>query len=158
MADPRFKFFLDSQSFDLDLKNWELEFDDGLETAVLVSLFTDARVTEEELPIGEVNRRGFWGDAVENEGSVPTGSKLWLAERAKVTDELLEQVRDSCLEALQWLIDDGIASDVTVETEYNDQKWLLISIEITRPSGQKVGYKFDYVWIRRSGGIQSTYT
>lgn len=155
--DLRFKYDALNQEFDLGIENNELEFDDGLETAVLVSLYSDARAEVDELPIGQTSRRGFWGDAVENPDKVNTGSKLWLLDRAKTTDELLEQVREYCEAALQWLVDDAIAESVTVETRYLDKFSMAIEITIARPQGEKQPFKYGYVWEVRSNGIRTAY-
>ena len=58
----------------------DLELDEGLRSAILLSLFSDARaqpgdVAEDEDP------RGYWGDAL-TEGD-RFGSRLWLLERSK---------------------------------------------------------------------------
>lgn len=156
MSDLRIKYLFDVQEFDLDIKNWELEFDDGLETAVLVSLFTDTRVAQEELRTGETDKKGFWGDAVNNPDKVVSGSRLWFLDRAVMTDELLEQTREWCLEALQWLIDDLVAEDVTVETSFTDNKTMKILINIFRPTGKPVSFKYNYVWEGKSRGIRKT--
>ena len=58
----------------------DLQAEAGLDTAILISLFTDARVREDELPPGHTWRRGWWGDDVEDEPDI-TGSKLWLLRR-----------------------------------------------------------------------------
>jgi phage gp46-like protein len=154
MSDVRIKYFPDTGEFDLDIKVNEIENDEGLETAVLISLFSDARCEEEELPEGETSRRGFWGDAVENPDNIQTGSKLWVViERAKTTDELLEEVREFCEQALEWLIDDMVADSVTVETSYLNTSTLNIEIEITRPDGRSVNFKYNGVWEARERGI-----
>jgi len=157
MSDIRIKYLSDVQEFDIDIKNWDLEFDDGLESAVLYSLFTDARVSDEELRQGETDKRGFWGDAVDNPEKKISGSKLWLLDRATITEEALEESREFCVEALQWLIDDLVAQDITVETSYDENKFLIIQIDIFRPTGKPVTFKFDNVWKTRGGGISKTY-
>ena len=83
----------------------------ALESAVLISLFTDTRVTDEELPEGEDSRRGFWGDLVT--GST-TGSKLWLLQRAKRTQETLRLFEDYARQALEWLRGDGHVNEISV--------------------------------------------
>lgn len=153
MADLRFKYLPEESEFDLAIKNWELEFDDGLETAVLISLFTDARVEEEELPSGETDRRGWWGDGVLNPDRIPLGSKLWLLDRATSRPERLEQARQYAMEALQWLIDDKIAASVEVETSFAEEnpENILLEISIARPSKDGADLRFDFVWEARDG-------
>ncbi|PCJ13796.1 MAG: hypothetical protein COB04_16035 [Gammaproteobacteria bacterium] len=130
---------------DFILVNGDLGMDDGLESAVLLSLLCDARVSVEELPHSEDDPGGFWGDfASEVEGD-STGSKLRLLRREKLTNETATRAKKYCEEALQWLIDDKIASDVAVTTEIINSNLLLIAIEIKRPSG-RIYYKFDYIW------------
>ena len=51
-----------------------LQLETTLTTAVLWSLFTDARVSEEELPEGWTDRRGWVGDDLEPDNQ-PWGSK-----------------------------------------------------------------------------------
>ena len=49
-------------SGDICVVGADLLSDDGLETAILISLFSDARVRDDELPAGHTWKRGFWGD------------------------------------------------------------------------------------------------
>ena len=141
------------QAFDLSFVNWDLAPEDGLETSILISLFSDARVTDDELPLGELDKRGFWGDAVNNPQGYALGSKLWLLDRSKITDEVLEEAREYCEQALQWLLEDSIAESVTVETRYIDNQSMGITIEIVRPSRNRVSSKFDFIWKGTGNGI-----
>jgi phage gp46-like protein len=50
--------------------------DDPIQTAVLVSLFTDVRVTPGEVPEG-VSLGGWWGAAYTIEPGDVEGSRLW---------------------------------------------------------------------------------
>ena len=66
---------------DLVIENDDLKIDEGLETAVLISLYTDARVSDEELPAEEAQKRGWWGDIYPDIPNDQIGSKLWLKAR-----------------------------------------------------------------------------
>lgn len=101
----------------LNVQDQMIDLGEGsaLESAVLISLFTDARVTDEELPEGEQSRRGHWGDAFTG---AATGSKLWLLSRAKRTPETLRLYEDYGRQALRWLIDDGHVTEITLIAEY----------------------------------------
>ena len=85
----------------------DLKAEEGLDTAIIVSLFTDARVREDELPPGHTWRRGWWGDGVDDEPDI-TGSKLWLLRREKATQEVLVRARGYIREALAWMLRDGV--------------------------------------------------
>ncbi len=151
--DLRFVNDTETNQFDLNIVNWDLEMDDGLETAILISLFSDTRVESEELSAGDSELRGFWGDAVDNPDQINTGSKLWLLERSKITDETLESARQYCIDALQWLLDDGVAGSLEVEVTRLDNFSIGIEIQISRPTGENLNFKYDYVWEARSRGV-----
>ncbi|MDZ7804345.1 phage GP46 family protein [Thiohalophilus sp.] len=102
--------------FDARLSGPELATDDGLRTAVMLSLFTDARATEDDpLPNGARDRRGCWMDSFLDNDSI--GSRLWLLSREKETPDVLQRARQYAEEALQWLLDDGVAESISVSAE-----------------------------------------
>ena len=83
---------------DLVIEGGGLMTEEGLRTAVLISLMTDRRARlDDALPSDDGNRRGWWGD-VAAEGNDRIGSRLWLLSRAKATTETLghNQVDRSC--------------------------------------------------------------
>ena len=60
---------------------------DDLITALTVSLFTDRRAADDdELLDGSDDRRGWWGD----NAAAPLGSRLWMLERSKRTQQTLQ--------------------------------------------------------------------
>jgi len=134
------------ERMDVQVSANDLLLDSGLKTAVTLSLFTDQRATTLELPPGEASRRGWWGDALAEIDGDKYGSKLWLLSREKQTQEVAERAKEYCLEALQWLIDDGIAAAITISTDISVRGILGIEIEIRRPSGDSSTFEFDYVW------------
>ena len=126
-----------------------------LESAVLVSLFTD-RVApiqpsslDQSVGIGLPgqngnDRRGWWGDAY---ATVPIGSRLWqLARLIKANaSAALAEVEDVCGEALQWLIDDGVAQTVTAKATWIAPTLIGIAIAIQEP-GSNTPTTFSYSW------------
>lgn len=123
----------------------DLATDDGLFTACIVSLFTDARARDDDpLPAGE-DRKGWWGDALPQVAGDRIGSRLWLLRREKLLASVVARAKDYALEALQWLVADGIAEKVEVEAEAQRPQTLAIAVFITRPGGP--GRKrFDFTW------------
>ena len=79
-----------------------------IETAVLISIFTDAEADPDDvIPDGTQDPRGWWAD--------PTmGSKLWLLQRAKHTPATLLTAIAYLKQALAWLTADGVAANVAV--------------------------------------------
>ena len=119
----------------------DLLAEDGLDTAILVSLFTDARVRPDELPPGHTWRRGYWGDALEDERD-STGSKLWLLRREKASPEVLVRARRYCREALSWMFRDGVAVALNVETNYPRPGVMQIFIAVVEPDRTRREYQF----------------
>lgn len=111
--------------------------ENDLVTAVILSLFCDAPARDDDvIPDGTTNKRGWWADSVAplpgtglalREDSGPAralGSRLWLLSRELQLPDVLRRAKDYAQEALQWLIDDGIASAVAV-TPANPRQGLL---------------------------------
>lgn len=139
--------FLKDSGFDLKLSDYDLELDKTLETCVTISLFTDKRIKDDQLSYGLDSKRGWWGDMFSEIDNDEIGSRLWLLERSKRSLETLRLGEDYCKEALQWLIDDGIASKVeavaTFQGELTEGRWE-IEISITKPTGRES--KFRLMW------------
>ena len=131
----------------LDPNNTDLSTDVGLETAIIISLFTDMRAGEDELPIREVSRRGWWGDAVADIPGDQTGSKLWLLHREKELHSVAVRAKQYAEESLKWLIDSKIASKVEVESELLGNGVLGLAVKITRPGKTELTeYRYNYNW------------
>ncbi|MGZ3272371.1 MAG: phage GP46 family protein [Caulobacteraceae bacterium] len=117
-----------------------------LETAVLISLFTDRQADPDDLiPDGSADPRGWWGDLDEDR---PIGSKIWLRLRSKQTQATLDVVRDDILQALQWLLDDLVASAIDVTTEWvrtGPAGLLGATVTISRDQGDETLH-FAWAW------------
>lgn len=132
---------------DLVIENNDLVRDDGLRTAMLVSMFTDRRAHDSErLPDGETDPRGWWADTYPEIPGDETGSRLWLLHREKQTAETAARARLYALEALQWLIDDGVAASLEVNASWTAPGRLTIDVVVHRPGGVREVFTFDDVW------------
>lgn len=130
----------------------DLARDDGLETAVLLSLFTDRRAEPEELPshFSKDDLRGYWGDVRPPVEGDKFGSLLWLLAREKQTTDVLNRSRQYAQDALAWMTEDKIAQRVSVATSFPYQGWLLIDIDIYRPDGTRTSYRYNYEWAKQA--------
>lgn len=109
------------QAYAEQLAVYALSCEDTLATAVIISLFTDARAgVDDTLPWGSTDRRGWVGDAYAEglDRRDPWGSTLWLLYTSKRTVNLLERARFAAQEALAWMVRDGLASRVAVTAEW----------------------------------------
>ena len=133
---------------DLEVAGDDLSTDEGLETAVIVSLFTDRRASkDDELPAGETDRRGWWGDGLAAEEGDRTGSLLWLLHREKQLARVAAKAEAYARDSLQWLLDDAVAESVTVTGSIPRSGWLDLAVAIKRPGEyQAASYKYHYNW------------
>ena len=121
---------------------------DDLPRAVVNSLFSWRRAAvDDDLPAPGV-RNGWWGDSYASITGDQFGSRLWLLARAKSTPQTLAAAQEYAQEALQWLIDDGVAARVAVLAEYQglNNAMLAMAITIYRHDGQPRELRFDNVW------------
>lgn len=132
---------------DFAIEENDLAADDGLETAVLLSLFTDRRAESGDiLPDAEVDRRGWWGDAFPTVDGDRIGSRLWLLGRSKETADVVARAEEYAREALAWLVEDKVAESVVVTASVVSRGVLGLSVEIARPAVDPAKFQFDYTW------------
>ncbi|CAI8805246.1 Phage protein GP46 [Pseudomonas sp. IT-P74] len=132
----------------LVVSGFDLQRDDGLGTAVIISLFTDRRASSEQIPVElpQDDLRGYWGDIANATPSDQTGSLLWLLAREKQLPQVLGRAQQYCREALAWMVEDLVATHVEVTAQFIAQGWMLIVVDIFRPTGSPVRYQFNYEW------------
>ena len=111
--------------------------DDGLRTAVLLSLFLDRRAgTQDPLPdAGTPDRRGWVGDALAAVPGDRIGSRLWLLRRAKASEATRLRAEAMAREALAWLVQDGVAERIAVQAELQGSPPDRIALAVTLHRG-----------------------
>lgn len=123
-----------------------LDTDEGLETAVTISFFTDARAKPSDGVSIEQDQRGWWGaDYLEERPDLEFGSRLWLLKRMKLNDNNLRLAGMFAKESLLWLMP-SVASEIVATPErivgvYNAA---LITTQIQRP--KKSAPRFEGKW------------
>jgi phage gp46-like protein len=132
---------------DVVVDGFDLARDDGLETSVVISLFTDSRASTDLIPaeLPKDDLRGWWGD-IGNEPGDNTGSLLWLLKREKQVANTLTRAKQYCRDALKWMTEDLVASRIEVAAVFIATGWMQITIDIYRPSGELVRYRYNYEW------------
>lgn len=125
-----------------------LALEDTLQTAIVISLFTDARAGQDDhLPRGQTDKRGWCGEEFVAPDAAPWGSKLWLLP-AKAMPDVLERARFAAQEALAWLVPAGLAQRVSVDAEWHGQsaanQRLALRIGIYR--GGQIKPVYDVLW------------
>lgn len=135
---------------DIAIVDRDVERDDGFETAVIISLFTNRRADDEDLlPDADGSRQGWWPDRADTSDPNPDyiGSKLWLLGRGKFTRDLPAQAEELAQAALQWMVDDAVASKVEVTASRSGTYELSLAVRIVRPGGvNALFYRYFYNW------------
>ena len=143
MADITIIWNAATQSGDFAISGADLLAGNDLATAVLISLLSDRVVLpDDRIPDGTDDPRGWWGD----DAAYPIGSRLWLLARSKQTASVLGDARDYMVEALQWLIDDGVATSVDVYVEWTRAGMLGAQISVNRTDGTNIAMNFAFAW------------
>lgn len=114
--------------------------------AVIMSLFTWRRANPDDKLPADL-RMGWWGDNFATVQNDRIGSRLWLLSRSKLLPETVAQAKAYTEEALQWLIDDGVAARIDVEAERMGQQALALASHIYQSDGRpRVDIRFNNVW------------
>ena len=145
------------------LASYSCQLEDTLQTAIIISLFTDRRAdADDALPLNETARRGWLGDeymaAGFEVGEVDAwGSKLWLLYYGKVQQDKLPRARFAAQEALAWMIRNGLASRIEVQALWVGQRADRLAIRPTIFQEENTQPIYDVLWgtsIRRAEMMQ----
>lgn len=136
---------------DITIAPPDLRRDDGLRTAVAISLFTDALARpDDSIPDGTDDRRGWWGDLPpDGEDPDPIGSRLWLLTREKRTEATRLRAEAYAREALAWLVADDVAAAVEVRAAWAGDRGdqLRLVVTVARRSGEATANEvFAMTW------------
>lgn len=134
-------------SADLAVIDSDLASDMGLDTAVSLSLFTDRRCEDDDVPPSgdDRDRRGWWADQFAAVEGDLIGSRLWLLDRSTLNRETILRAEQYDREALAWMIEDGVVSSIDVAVAVAAQN-LLHAITLHRPNRDPVTLRFAHVW------------
>lgn len=134
-------------SGDLSIIDDDLASDTGMGTAVELSLFTDRRAEDDDVPPSgdENDRRGWWADQFAVVEGDRYGSRLWMLDRSKRTNDVTLRAEEYVREALAWMIEDSVCESIGVEIEVTTTV-LLIGVTLQRPGRDAVSLRFAHTW------------
>lgn len=121
----------------------DIETADAFDTALIVSLFTDARADESEVPEAR-RRRGWIGN--EYTPGIEMGCKLWIPlEQPRLTRSVLNQAQDAARDGLQWFVTDELAVSITDVGVRVEQTGVFLEVTIQRSPNQ-IERRFYQLW------------
>lgn len=141
--------FSDDYGFDIGFENADLTEEEGLETSVLLSIFTDRRADIGD-NIDDLNdKRGWWGDLT-LPGNDKIGSKMWLLDRSKLTRETATLAEGYLFQCLKWMIEDNVAAKIVVSAEIkatgHTKDTIAATINIYKKDGTVKTFAFNDLW------------
>ena len=146
MSDIAIEYKSQIKEYDISILNGDLKECDDLDSAVIISLFTWARAAAGEVD-ENAPRFGWFGDKIDADNTDSTGSKLYLLKRKKITNQTIMDSREYIEQALQWMIEDGVATEIKVEVERNasDVNRADALVQIVRGDRSRT-MKFNDLW------------
>lgn len=147
MSDITSVWDVETQHCDYVVANGDFQSGSDVETAVLISLFTDRLADENDVlpdarPGYPGDRRGWWGDDPQN----LMGSRLWLLKRAKGPMDLVSKAEEYAAEALQWMIDDGVVAEFDIEATWTAPNQLDLLVIAYRADGTVISNQPLSLW------------
>lgn len=131
---------------DIALEDDDVAADDGLDTALILSLFMDQRAQDgDTLPGAPDDKRGYWADGLAEVEGDRIGSRLWLLERSKLDSTLPQRARALALDGLAWLGEDAVASNVDVNATVTGER-IDLEVTVARPDADVVSFRYAHVW------------
>ena len=124
-----------SGAFDLEIENGDFKTVDGFDTAIKVSLLTDARAPKDRVTKQE-NRRGWMPNVASPVEGRDLGGLLWLTEQSRLTQQTVNEDVDFARKSLLWFVEDVLAKDVTVTGEVVSRQSIALTIVITTLDGR----------------------
>ena len=129
--------------YDLDFGNGDLKLSNSLKNAVLLSLSCWSKgqdihdVADLDPKIG-----GWWGNALE---TVEIGSDIWKLFRQKLNDQTANDAKSAAEKALKWMIDDGVAKEISVSALVIGVVLGLL-VKIVKPDGTNEEFRWQVNW------------
>ncbi len=100
--------------YDIDFDNGDFDLTDGLDTAIILSIFAEKRASKTQI-IEPLLRRGHFTNEFSQVENYEVGSKQWLfSEQVPNSESNLTLLENTIRDGLQWMVQDGIISNSTV--------------------------------------------
>lgn len=129
----------------------------GIETAVTLCLFSDARMPPAHplsYLVADGDLRGWWGDAIDvrvDLGEAPLGSLLWVLRRAPLTPQIVRWAQTFALQALAPLQTQRAVARINCAASVNGNDALTLDVSLYGRDGAKVYDRaFDPLWAQLS--------
>jgi len=107
----------------------KLKQDNSYDSMIISSLFSDGRADSSEIS-DPSRRRGWVGDSFTTLNNYKFGSKLWLLDQARMSNDTVKKAEDYTRQALDWILRLEYADRIDVSATRIPDSNISISIEI----------------------------
>ena len=115
----------DKDLFDIDFENGDIKHCSDLKTAIFMSIFCEKRADRSQVEQIDI-RRGHFANEFNLISDYEVGSYFWLySSQNKVDESTKEDLQDTIIEGLQWLIDDNYLSDIDCNIDILNNKYII---------------------------------
>lgn len=119
--------------YDIDFDDGDFDLTDGLDTAIILSIFAEKRASKTQI-VEPLLRRGHFTNEFSELENYEVGSKQWLfSEQAANSESNLSLLENAIRDGLQWMIQDDIISNSTVSASKNNSR-INIDVNLTGKS------------------------
>ena len=134
---------LDSGQFDFEIEEGDIKSEAGMNTSVLMSLFSNLEVSGEG---------GYWGDFLSEITDDRLGSRIWqLARRGNTTNNRRE-LTGAIEEALGWMIEDSVVGRVSASIGQLTTSSVELIINIYNFADERLT-AFNFLWDVHRGRV-----
>jgi phage gp46-like protein len=123
-VDVDVKFDSTKGYFDIYWTNGDFGKIKGFDTAIKMSLMCERRASSSEISVPQL-QRGWLGNLSNSIKNFEIGSKLWLLQQARATTNTLNKAITYASEALRWMIDDQLCTNINVTGVLNNSDIIL---------------------------------
>lgn len=120
--------------YDLTVLNGDLKTTAGLDSAIIISILTDARASESQIQLPQ-QRRGWPGNVASIVPGRQLGSLLWLTDQRRLTAQTLNAVVDYVHKALSWITEDTLLKTINTSGEIVPLVGIVLKIKMTAHDG-----------------------
>ena len=128
--------------YDISFENGDFKLTDGLDTAIVLSFFTDGRADSSEVS-EPILRRGWIGNEQNENEDDYFGSKLWLLDQARINDETSNRSTSFSQDALSWMLDSGYVTKLNIDSEIINKDKIRINIVFTTTNNKTESRQYD---------------
>ena len=130
---------LSPETFALEIENGDFVETKKFDTLIYTLLFTNARASRHEVEVAR-DRDGWIDDFSQN----IFRSRLWLKDMARITTNDLNQISEYCNEALQYMVEKAICSNIqSTAIKTGDKE---VGVNITIETGSDVLERYVPIW------------